>query len=188
MRPTPRAMLLAGLLVLTPMLTACENFDMDKLDVFGLNAEKKLPGARKPLFPEGVPGVSQGIPPEYMKGAHQQPAESSLTPPATPLPGTTDNAAATSRTAAVAPAEEVKPPPAARPKTASKPRSKPKPKPKPKPKTASAPPPPPPQQPAARRQQQQSDWPAPSQSGGQNQSDWPDPGQQQSPWPAAPSR
>ena len=30
--------------------------------------KKKLPGDRKPLFPEGVPGVTQGVPPEYFKG------------------------------------------------------------------------------------------------------------------------
>lgn len=51
------------LLVLVQLLTACENFDMDNLDVFGLNAENKPPGARKLLFSEGVPdpaGHSRG--------------------------------------------------------------------------------------------------------------------------------
>ena len=48
---------------------------MDKLDVFDLNEKKKLPGERKELFPEGVPGVTQGIPPEYMKG-NQPPPDS----------------------------------------------------------------------------------------------------------------
>jgi hypothetical protein len=32
-------------------------------------AKKPLPGERKALFPEGVPGVQQGIPPELVKGA-----------------------------------------------------------------------------------------------------------------------
>jgi outer membrane biosynthesis protein TonB len=160
MRPMSRITLLACLLALASVLTACESFDpeslTDKLDVFGLANKKKLPGERKPLFPEGVPGVTQGIPPEYMKGAQQpQPAEPSLTlPPAT----ASDNG---SQTVAAAPAEETKPPPP-KPKAASKP--------KPKAKTASAPPPPT-QKPAA-RQEQTTDWPAPQQQ--QQQAPWPD--------------
>ncbi|MDQ8729857.1 hypothetical protein [Bradyrhizobium sp. LHD-71] len=38
-----------------------------------LDTKKKTPGERKPVFPEGVPGITQGVPPELMKGA-QQPA------------------------------------------------------------------------------------------------------------------
>ena len=45
---------------------------MDKLDVFGLNKKKPLPGKREALFPNGVPGVTQGIPPQYMKGYQQK--------------------------------------------------------------------------------------------------------------------
>ena len=66
--------LLAALLALAPVLAGCEDFDMDKLDVFGLNKKKKLPGERKEVFPGGVPGVTQGIPPEYLKG-NQPPPE-----------------------------------------------------------------------------------------------------------------
>lgn len=36
------------------------------------DTKKKLPGARKDVFPEGVPGVTQGIPPELMKGYQEQ--------------------------------------------------------------------------------------------------------------------
>jgi len=32
------------------------------------NTKKKLQGERKPVFPDGVPGVSKGIPPEMVKG------------------------------------------------------------------------------------------------------------------------
>jgi hypothetical protein len=159
-----RITLLAGLLALAPVLTGCESFDLDKLDVFGLSDKKKLPGDRKPLFPEGVPGVAQGIPPEYLKGAQQPPPQPDYTQPAAgaqPAAGETGNA---SQAAAAPPPEETEPPPKPRPKAASKP--------KPKPKTASAPPPPPAQQPAASRQQQ---------------TDWPAPQQQQTPWPAAPA-
>lgn len=80
-----------------PALSGCTDFDPDKLDIFGLNEKKKLPGERKELFPEGVPGVSQGIPPEYVKGAQPEPdtAQSLPTEPEKP---------AAKKTAAVAPA------------------------------------------------------------------------------------
>jgi len=172
MRSMPRITLLVCLLALAPVLTACESFDMDKLDVFGLSDKKKLPGDRKPLFPEGVPGVTQGIPPEYLKGAQQQPADPYFTQPAGSAQPAASETGNTSRTAAAPPVEEAKPPPKPKPKAVSKP----------KPKTASAPPAPPAQQPAA-GQQQQTDWPAAK----QQQTDWPAPGQQQTPWPAAPA-
>ena len=57
MRRIHRIVMLTALVVLAPVLSGCESFDMDKLDVFGLNEKKKLPGDRKPVFPEGVPGV-----------------------------------------------------------------------------------------------------------------------------------
>ena len=62
--------LMAALLAVAPVLAACESmddFDLDKLDVFGLNKKKPLPGERRDVFPGGVPGVTQGIPPEYLK-------------------------------------------------------------------------------------------------------------------------
>ena len=73
MRAIYRAVLLTGLATFAPALTACSNFDADKLDVFGLNEKKKLPGERKDVFPGGVPGVTQGIPPEYMRGNQPPP-------------------------------------------------------------------------------------------------------------------
>ena len=72
MRLLRRTVLLVALAALAPALSACESFDMDKLDVFGLNKEKPLPGDRKPVFPGGVPGVTQGIPPEYLRQNQQQ--------------------------------------------------------------------------------------------------------------------
>ena len=38
------------------------------------DTKTKLAGERKPVFPEGVPGVTQGIPPELMKG-YQEPQQ-----------------------------------------------------------------------------------------------------------------
>jgi hypothetical protein len=68
MRRTQRIVLLITLALAAPVLAGCANFDPDSLDIFGLNEKKKLPGDRRAVFPEGVPGVSQGIPPEYLKG------------------------------------------------------------------------------------------------------------------------
>ncbi len=78
-----RIVFLITLAAALPALSGCADFDADKLDIFGLNEKKKLPGDRKAIFPEGVPGVSQGIPPEYIKG-NQPPPETALAVPAEP--------------------------------------------------------------------------------------------------------
>ena len=118
MRRKCRIVIIAGLVALSPALVGCADFDMDSLDVFHLNEKKKLPGERKEVFPGGVPGVTQGIPPEYMKGNQQQ-ADTALTPDAaaTPQPAGA-NPPPAAKTAAIAPAEEPKP------------KAKPKPKPR----------------------------------------------------------
>jgi len=56
-------LVLAGVLAATG-LSACES--LDSFDLF--DSKKKLPGDRKPVFPDGVPGVSSGVPPELVKG------------------------------------------------------------------------------------------------------------------------
>jgi hypothetical protein len=43
---------------------------MDMLD--WLDTKKKLPGERKQVFPDGVPGLEQGVPKSLYKGASQQ--------------------------------------------------------------------------------------------------------------------
>jgi hypothetical protein len=54
----------AALVVIAPALSAC-----DALDTFELfDTKKKLQGERKPVFPEGVPGVTVGVPPDLVKG------------------------------------------------------------------------------------------------------------------------
>jgi len=99
-----RVVLLVSLLAIGPVLAGCSNFDPDSLDVFGLNEKKKLPGERKELFPGGVPGVTQGIPSQYVQGNQQTP-EATQAAPAAP------------------PAEEAKPKakPKPKPRTASRP-------------------------------------------------------------------
>jgi hypothetical protein len=76
------ALVLASVLLLGPTLSACSNFDPESLDIFNLNEKKKLPGERKELFPQGVPGVSQGIPPELIKGNQPAPETAQSAAPA----------------------------------------------------------------------------------------------------------
>lgn len=191
MRRWDRIVLLAGLVALAPILAGCENFDADKLDVFGFNKKKPLPGERHALFPDGVPGVTQGIPPEYLKGNQ---SASEVAQPSTALPGQNpppvqpDSAIAVtekpSRTAAVGPANivpetEAAPKPVQKPKPKRKAKAKPKPKPKSEPTRVTI-------QPAAQRPQQA--WPEPAQQQPSQQQSAPWPGQAtgNSPWPASP--
>jgi hypothetical protein len=84
MRRIHRIAFLAVLALALPTLSGCADFDADKLDIFGLNEKKKLPGDRKPVFPEGVPGVTQGIPQEFIKG--NQPPQETAAPAVPPEP------------------------------------------------------------------------------------------------------
>lgn len=108
MRTLPRIVLWAVLAGVAPVVAGCSSFDPDSLDIFGLNEKKKLPGERKDLFPEGVPGVSQGIPPEYLRNNQQPAANAGATVPA--------DGAAPQATAAALPAEPEKPKAAPAPK------------------------------------------------------------------------
>ena len=58
-------------------LSGCESFDpldkLSELDIMG-TSKKPLPGDRRPVFDQGVPGVPQGVPPELVKG-YQPPPE-----------------------------------------------------------------------------------------------------------------
>lgn len=45
-------------------LGGCESFDMPEF----FNAKKPLPGERRAVFPEGVPGAPSGVPAELIKG------------------------------------------------------------------------------------------------------------------------
>lgn len=72
MRRTPRLIAAAVLIAFTGVLGGCSSFDPSDLLDF-LDTKKKLPGDRKPVFPEGVPGLEQGVPRDLYKGAQQQP-------------------------------------------------------------------------------------------------------------------
>jgi hypothetical protein len=151
---------LFAVMLLAPMLAGCaDDFDLDKLDIFNVNKEKKLPGERKELFPGGVPGVTQGIPPDLVKG--YKPPETAAVP-VEPEP------------------EKPKAKPAPKPRVVHR-------TPKPTPaQQAAKPAPKPVAQPAAQQAQQQPApaWPDPKPQGQQS---WPAPPQQPSAWPAPPA-
>jgi hypothetical protein len=69
------AVVLAGA---TALVSGCDS--LDTLTLF--DSKTKLSGERKPVFPEGVPGVTPGVPPEMMKGYREPVAETP--PPAVP--------------------------------------------------------------------------------------------------------
>src|SRR5205823_9046254 len=75
MRRSQRLIAAAVVITLSGALAGCaggmSSFDpSDMLDF--LDTKKKLPGERKPVFPEGVPGLEQGVPKDLYKGARQQ--------------------------------------------------------------------------------------------------------------------
>jgi hypothetical protein len=164
-RRLPRIALWSLLVLAAPALSGCANFDPDSLDIFGLSEKKKLPGERRDVFPEGVPGVSQGIPPEYIRG--NQPGADAA-PAIPPEPAAQPQQAAAAPVAAEKPKRTVK-------------RAAPKPAPKP---AAAAPVTPVQTQaaPAAQPAPQQAPaaastgaWPAPAQPAPSGSSAWPAP-------------
>ncbi len=93
MRRPQRLIATAVLIALSGALAGCGStagFDPSDLLDF-LDTKKKLPGDRKAVFPEGVPGLEQGVPKDLYKGARQQ-----------------DDPNAQAAAAAAAPAEEPK--------------------------------------------------------------------------------
>lgn len=81
-------------LPLTFAVAGCETFE--KLNPFA-EQQTPLPGARKPVFPEGVPGVEYGAPPQQpsnsnipiapaIRGEEQPPAQPAQTQAARPQP------------------------------------------------------------------------------------------------------
>ena len=74
MRRPQRLIATAVLIALSGALAGCGStagFDPSDLLDF-LDTKKKLPGDRKPVFPEGVPGLEQGVPKDLYRGARQQ--------------------------------------------------------------------------------------------------------------------
>jgi len=96
MRQPQRLIAAAVLIAFSGALAGCSSgfgsgFDpSDMLDF--LDTKKKLPGDRKPVFPDGVPGLEQGVPKDLYKGAQQADPQQS----ANAEPGAMAPAAATS--------------------------------------------------------------------------------------------
>jgi hypothetical protein len=101
MRRTPRLISAAVLIALGGALSGCgSTTGWDPSDLLDfLDTKKPLPGQRKPVFPEGVPGLEQGVPKQLYRGAAAEPAPEAVAPPV----------------------EEPKPTRAAKPKPRSKP-------------------------------------------------------------------
>src|SRR5215472_6959334 len=63
------------------LLAGCEGFDPTSfMDSDFFNTKKRLPGERKAVFPDGTPGVTQGVPKELVKG-NQPSDQAEQTPP-----------------------------------------------------------------------------------------------------------
>jgi len=178
MRRPQRLIAATVLIALCSALAGCGSmgggFDPTDLLDF-LDTKKKLPGERKPVFPDGVPGLEQGVPKDLYKGSRQQQLDeqnaqaTAAAAPAPPAPETKSKGAKSKGKQApavtsAAPAE----PPAADPNaapeeegsTAAAP-----PAPKPKKITRKRTTAPPPDQSTAPAQQSAAPFPAPMPSG-----------------------
>src|SRR6202000_1693863 len=75
MRRLQRLIAAAVLIALSGAVGGCAS-QINSFDPMGwldfLDTKKKLPGERKPVFPDGVPGVEQGVPKELYKGSAQE--------------------------------------------------------------------------------------------------------------------
>ena len=195
MRRLPRiALLLVALAAIGPVIAGCSDFDPDSLDPFGFNKKKPLPGHRELLFPNGVPGVTQGIPPEYKEG-YKAPGTEDLPP------GDIDGkpAATAAQTVTRAPTKPVRESNLGKPKPKPKPKRRvvkraPQPKPAPKAAATATPPKgttapwPSTSQPATAQQGTSAPWPSTTPPPQQSQGGWPAASEQGklAPWPSAP--
>ena len=80
------------------------------------DTKKALPGERKAVFPEGVPGVPQGVPPELVKGYQAEPQTA-----AAPEPGAEQTGAVGGPKQAKTAEPDEKPKPKPKKKIAAKP-------------------------------------------------------------------
>jgi hypothetical protein len=119
MRRSQRLIAASVLIALSSALAGCStsltNFDPSDLLDF-LDTKKKLPGERKPVFPDGVPGLEQGVPKDLYKGSAQErldrqnaAAAAATAPPEEPKPKQAAKSRGKSKqpaTASMAPAQE----------------------------------------------------------------------------------
>ena len=74
-RSIPRLAFAGIVAVAVPLVAGCDYLD----DLQGWN-KKALTGERKPLFPQGVPGVATGLPPDLMKGYREPEGQAQVDP------------------------------------------------------------------------------------------------------------
>jgi hypothetical protein len=114
MRRSQRLIAAAVLISLSGALAGCSdslsNWDpSDMLDF--LDTKKKIQGDRKPVFPEGVPGLEQGVPRQLYKGSQQeqidqQNAQAAAAASGAPAPAPKSRHAKKDKQPAVAPAPD----------------------------------------------------------------------------------
>ena len=98
MRRPQRLIAATIVIALSSALAGCGSmgsFDPSDLLDF-LDTKKKLPGERKPVFPDGVPGLEQGVPKDMYKGARQVDdpnSQAAAAPPLEPPPGSKSKSA-----------------------------------------------------------------------------------------------
>ena len=100
MRRLQRLIAASVLVVLSGAVAGCSSSisSWDPMDLLDwIDTKKKLPGERKPVFPDGVPGVEQGVPKELYKSNVEQQQQ--------------EQAAQAAAAAAAPPPEEPKPTP-----------------------------------------------------------------------------
>ncbi len=117
MRRAPRLIAAIVLIAMSGSLAGCgggglSGFDPSDLLDF-MDTKKKLPGERKPVFPDGVPGLQPGVPKELYRGASAEPAPEVAPPveeprgkrPAKSRAGSKSKERAASRAPAAAPVD-----------------------------------------------------------------------------------
>jgi hypothetical protein len=167
MRRSQRLIAAAVLAAMSVALAGCSGGGFDPTDMMDwFDTKKKLPGDRRPVFPEGVPGVEQGVPRDMYKGAQPQqesPPPVAETPPAPEPRKPAARSAAREADPFPKPVDEANPPKMKKPKrrsvTAPEPEAAEQPAPTPQRQQAAPPP-------QAAPQQQPSSFPAPLPSGG----------------------
>ena len=103
--------LIVSVLCAGASLGGCANtgsFELDPTTWFP-DGKTKLKGERREVFPGGVPGVTQGVPPEYLRSAQQQAEQNPPAAEAQPAPPPAAQAQTKSRPKKVA---RTAPPPA----------------------------------------------------------------------------
>jgi hypothetical protein len=182
MRRSQRLIAASVLIALSGALAGCSSgfSSWDPTDLLDfLDTKKKLPGERKPVFPDGVPGLEQGVPKNLYKGSAQEQidqqnaqaaAAAAASPPEEPKPTQAAKSKGKPPAASTAPAQDAAaaPDPDAAPEeegsTAAAPPA-PKPKKITRRRTTAPPSDPPAAQPAQPPQQSASPFPAPLPTG-----------------------